>query len=127
MPWTTTADHGWPADPWLPWPPDATRLSVQAQAGDPSSMLEHYRRMLHLRRATPALHAGRLELLDAPDGVVRWRRLGGGDGPDVEVTVNFTDAEAPAPLGRWIGGTAVEAPGDDAPLGPDEARVCAVA
>jgi alpha-glucosidase len=126
MPWTDGPGHGWPAVPWLPWPPEAGARSVERQQGDPASMLEHYRRLLRLRRATPALSSGRLELLDAADGVVRWRRLADGDGPDVEVAVNFTDEEAPGPHGPWLGGTAVEDPGTGGRLGPDEARICAV-
>jgi alpha-glucosidase len=126
IPWTAGDGHGWPAQPWLPWTPDAARLSVAAQRGDPGSMLEHYRRLLRLRRSTPALHRGDLELLDAPEGVLRYRRRHGAQA--VEVAVNFTDevvGDAVSP-GRWLGGTA--RPDGDAPhgpLAPDEARVVA--
>ncbi len=130
IPWDDSPDCGWPADPWLPFAPDAAALSVARQTGDPASMLEHYRRLLQLRRRLPALHRGRVELLDAPDGVVRFRRWVVDDaaGPrSVEVTVNFTDEEVSVPGagGSWIGGTADPAtpPDGDAPLGPDEARI----
>jgi glycosidase len=110
---------------------------VEAQTGDPGSMLEHYRRLLTLRRALPALHRGHMELLDDPDephGIVRWRRWVDEEGDEgataVEVQVNFTGdtIEVPGGSGAWLGGTAdpsaPPAPGD--PLGPDEARIIAV-
>jgi alpha-glucosidase len=46
------------AEPWLPQPPAWKSLTVQAQHGDEKSMLELYRKALHLRRAHPALGDG---------------------------------------------------------------------
>jgi alpha-glucosidase len=131
IPWDDSAHCGWPADPWLPFAPDAAERSVARQTGDPASMLEHYRRLLHLRRRLPVLQDGRIELLDAPDGVLRFRRWldrPTGEGPSsVEVLVNFTDEEVAVPGagGTWLGGTTIgeRGPDGDAPLGPDEARV----
>ena len=75
IPWTTAPDHGWPADPWLPWPPEPGARSVEAQRADPGSMLHLARAVLALRRDSPALHRGTLELLDdAPDGVLAYER-----------------------------------------------------
>jgi alpha-glucosidase len=132
LPWTPAADHGWGADPWLPFPPGAERSDVATQTGDPGSVLEHYRRLLALRRSVPALHAGALELLDAPEGVVRWRRTarpGDGGPAEVEVAVNFTGevVDAGLPRGTVLGGTAVPGaePAAHDPLGPDEARIVA--
>lgn len=91
IPWDATPGHGWAgAEPWLPWPPEAsTGGDAAAQRADPDSVLALYRRLLELRRAHPALRHGSLELLDAPDGVVSWRRV---DGDEVwQVAVNFTD------------------------------------
>jgi alpha-glucosidase len=127
IPWTEDGQHGWPQTPWLPFPPDAAASSVEAQRGRPGSMLEHYRRLLRLRRETPALHAGSLELLDAPEGVLRYLRRSD-DGPHrlVEVAINFTDdriADAVSD-GVVLGGTAV--PGTETTPGvlePDEARI----
>ena len=135
IPWTATDDGGWGPRAWLPMPPDAAAHSVAAEAGVPTSMLEHYRRLLALRRATPALQRGAIELLDAPTGVLRWRRSleHPATGPAVvEVAVNFTgDAVADAvSAGTVLGGTV---PGGSATLdragrtlGPDEARVVAL-
>jgi alpha-glucosidase len=46
------------AEPWLPQPAAWKSLTVQAQHGDEKSMLELYRKALHLRRAHPALGDG---------------------------------------------------------------------
>lgn len=129
MPWTQGPDHGWPGDPWLPFGPDAGVRSVDAQRDDPGSMLSHYRRLLRLRRSTPALHAGSIELLDAPEGVLRYRRDDpSGAGTSVEVALNFTDE----PIGDAIGTGRVladtsppGAPVTPGQLGPDEARIVA--
>jgi alpha-glucosidase len=92
IPWDDTPGHGWASDrPWLPWPPEAAERSVARQRSDEGSMLHLYRRLLAARRASPALHAGSLELLDAPDGVLAYRRVSGSD--ERTVLVNFT-AEA---------------------------------
>src|SRR5262249_10048803 len=31
LPWQPGSSHGWPADPWLPWPPRADRRDVASQ------------------------------------------------------------------------------------------------
>lgn len=49
---------------WLPQPADWGPLTVAAQEGDPSSMLELYRTALSLRRRTPALGDGGMRLRD---------------------------------------------------------------
>ena len=56
IPWTRDPSHGWPAEPWLPWPPHATDRSVEALRDDPTSILHLYRRLLAARTASPALH-----------------------------------------------------------------------
>ena len=130
IPWSTAEDHGWGPDPWLPFAADAGARSVDAQTGDPASMLEHYRRLLHLRRATPALRAGAIELIDAPEGVLRYRRSSADSDPGVvEISINFTEAPIGDAVadGRVLGGTAL--PGErlqPGVLGPDEARIVAV-
>jgi alpha-glucosidase len=133
IPWTADPLGDWGGEPWLPLPPEAAARSVETQRGRPESMLEHFRRLLELRRSTPALHRGDIELIDAPPGVLRWRRSASPeDGEDpaappvVEIVVNFTSEAVPGavPSGRCIGGTAL--PGesvDPAVLGPDEARI----
>ncbi|MEU1021739.1 glycoside hydrolase family 13 protein [Streptomyces sp. NPDC005904] len=77
IPWTVEgSSHGFGAGgSWLPQPAGWGELSVQAQTGDPDSTLELYRRALDIRRTQPGLGAGdSLEWLDAPEGVLAFRR-----------------------------------------------------
>jgi alpha-glucosidase len=83
---------------WLPQPQDWAGLTVGAQSGDPSSMLELYRRALHLRRATGELC----------DGLLRWRPGGGEDvlafdrGDGFACVVNMGDAPVALPDGATL-------------------------
>jgi alpha-glucosidase len=75
---------------WLPQPPGWGELSVARQSGDPGSTLELYRAALRVRREHPALGAGdRVEWLDAPEGVLAFRRRGA-DGSEVVCATNTT-------------------------------------
>jgi alpha-glucosidase len=101
LPWDGTPGHGWGVeDAWLPWPPDADTRNVDAQRADEGSILHLYRRLLAARMASPALRTGDMELLDAADGLVAWRRADGsagaadGGGSRV-VAVNMGAEEAP--------------------------------
>ncbi|MGW7486951.1 glycoside hydrolase family 13 protein [Streptomyces sp. NPDC054786] len=62
------------AAPWLPQPAYWHALSVEAQTGDETSMLELYRRALHLRRDHAALGDSGLTWLDTPAGVLAFTR-----------------------------------------------------
>jgi len=121
IPWTRQAPHGWGHDPWLPFPPDAAAVAAEAQRDDPTSVLALYRAVLAARRASPALRVGRLELLDAPDDVLAFRRSHGDD--QRLVAVNFggtTDLDLP---GTVVVSTAGQDPGEPfaGRLGADEA------
>lgn len=67
MQWSSAPNGGFcPASvaPWLPVNRNyATAVNVAAQEDDPNSLLNFYRRLLHLRRATPALIAGDYQVL----------------------------------------------------------------
>ncbi|MEW2530175.1 glycoside hydrolase family 13 protein [Streptomyces sp. NPDC047071] len=79
LPWTKDgSSYGFGAGgSWLPQPAGWGELSVQAQTGDPASTLELYREALRVRRARPELGAGdALQWLDAPEGVLAFRREG---------------------------------------------------
>jgi alpha-glucosidase len=55
--------------PWLPVNPNyAMGVNVADQEGDPTSLLSFYRRMLRLRRSTPALIAGDYHALHQHSG-----------------------------------------------------------
>ncbi|MEV0391956.1 glycoside hydrolase family 13 protein [Polymorphospora rubra] len=60
--------------PWLPQPADWKDRTVQAQTGDPHSMLELYRDAIRIRRTEPSLGDGTLRWLPAPDGVLAFAR-----------------------------------------------------
>ena len=98
LPWTDGASpFGFGpsgSEPWLPQPAGWGELSVAAQTGDPGSMLELYRSALRLRREHPGFRSDGMTWLDAPEGVLRFRR---GDG--LEVVVNVTADDVPLDLG----------------------------
>ncbi|MEV0718554.1 alpha-amylase family glycosyl hydrolase [Asanoa sp. NPDC050611] len=62
------------AAPWLPQPADWKDRTVQAQTGDPHSMLELYRTALRVRRGAAALGDGAMRWLPSPDGVLSFAR-----------------------------------------------------
>jgi alpha-glucosidase len=113
LPWTVADDHGWPADPWLPWPPEPAARSVEAQRADPGSFLAYVRAVVALRRDSPALRLGTLELLDdAPAGVLAYERAHGDDRR--RVWIDFAGGAVTAPPGWAVelqgGGAAILRP-----------------
>jgi alpha-glucosidase len=127
LPWDEKPPlHGWPADPWLPFPPDADRRNVHSLRSDPSSILHLYRRLLSARRASPALSVGAQTLLDAPEGVLAWRREAE---DDVRwIAVNFSSDECVvSPEAACRVEVASDGVGEGAPfsgrLAPDQAAV----
>jgi alpha-glucosidase len=80
---------------WLPMPADWGPLSVQAQQGDPTSMLELTRRALRARRAEPALGDGDLTWVSGlTDACLVLRRPAGAGDPHVLVAMNLGDTPA---------------------------------
>ncbi|HEV2755717.1 MAG TPA: DUF3459 domain-containing protein, partial [Actinomycetota bacterium] len=93
MRWTDDEPHGGftTGEPWLPATP-VEGGSVAAQERDAGSLLHLYRDLVALRRG---LGPG-LELLDAPEGVVAYRR-----GEHV-VALNLAPEERPSPVAGTI-------------------------
>ncbi len=90
------------AEPWLPVADDYEAVNVEAQRDDPASILALYRRLLELRRETPALSVGRHTSLDsAPDGCFAYLREDGGE--RFLVLLSFSDGgiSVPLPEGEW--------------------------
>jgi len=89
MCWDARQPHGGfsDAEPWLPaaCPPQG---GVAQQDGDPASVLALYRDLIALRSSL----GGGIELLDAADGVVAYRR-----GEGHVVALNLAAEERPAP------------------------------
>ncbi|HEX5827522.1 MAG TPA: alpha-amylase family glycosyl hydrolase [Candidatus Limnocylindrales bacterium] len=104
MPWTRTGRHAGFSDtePWLPLVPDPGAWSVEAQADDERSMLTLHRRLLALRRSSPALRVGTLVLVDAPPGVVAFDRVHGSEVMRVVLNLGSQAVEVPLP-GAWRG------------------------
>ncbi len=78
--------------PWLPVNADHARgVNVEDQDRDPGSLLNFYRRVLALRRSTPALLAGDYRALDeANDDVLSFLRLDVASGQTCLVALNFS-------------------------------------
>jgi alpha-glucosidase len=96
VPWTRSGpSFGFGAGrPWLPQPPSWADLSVEAQRGAESSVLELYRQALALRR--DHLTGGDLEWLEGPAGTLLFRRTGGGSTVLCAVNVGDGPADLPA-------------------------------
>jgi alpha-glucosidase len=117
LPWSGTAPPfgfsppGAEASPWLPQPVAWANLTAEHEQSDPTSMVSLYRDGLRLRRTYFATAAG-LEWLDAPDGVLAFRR------GRSECWVNTTgNAAADLPIGEVLlasqpGGSGAALPGD---------------
>jgi len=91
MQWDITANAGFTsAQPWLPVAPDAMTRNVEVQGTQPDSVLALYRRMIAVRRATPALTTGSYRSVDVKaDDVFVYVRESGEQ--RVCVALNFGD------------------------------------
>jgi oligo-1,6-glucosidase/alpha-glucosidase len=75
MPWDTSANAGFTnGGPWLPINDDWRTRNVAAQNADPASMLTLYRRLLALRRSTPALSIGSYSATVGDRNVLAYER-----------------------------------------------------
>ncbi|MGW0208035.1 glycoside hydrolase family 13 protein [Streptomyces sp. NPDC003233] len=125
IPWSgRSAPHGFSpegstASPWLPQPADWAARTVEAQTGDETSMLELYRAALRRRREHPALGDGTLTWLDAPAGVLAFRR-----DPGFVCVVNLSTE--PYPLPDHTAVLLTSEPLEDGRLAPDQAAWLAV-
>jgi alpha-glucosidase len=91
MQWDTTPNAGFTTGkPWLPVPPSAATINVQAAKSDPTSMLAWYRSLIRLKKTNPAFANGANLMLDTENiKVLSWMRQAPGS-PEVVVAVNFT-------------------------------------
>jgi alpha-glucosidase len=96
LPWDGSEHHGWNADAWLPFPPDAPTRNAESQRADADSILQLYRRLLAARRASRALRRGRLTLRDTAPPCLVYDRI---DGDERRcVAFNVSDASVACPL-----------------------------
>jgi alpha-glucosidase len=75
MLWDTSPKAGFTTvTPWLPLAANAQAMNVAVARADPTSMLTLYRRLLALRRATPALAMGAYRPLAAQGDILAYSR-----------------------------------------------------
>ncbi|MGQ0815069.1 MAG: alpha-amylase family glycosyl hydrolase [Gemmatimonadota bacterium] len=76
MHWSRTPSAGFTrATPWEPLQPDSFTANVEVQDSDPNSLLNHHRRLIHLRTARAALGSGDfVPLLTSTPGALAYLR-----------------------------------------------------
>ncbi|HEY7175581.1 MAG TPA: glycoside hydrolase family 13 protein, partial [Micromonosporaceae bacterium] len=85
LPWSGSASPfgfspaGATAAPWLPQPEGWRSYTVEAESGDPASMLNLYRTALSIRSTEPSLGDGPMAWLPSDDGVLAFARGANGD------------------------------------------------
>jgi alpha-glucosidase len=109
MPWTEGLNMGFTrGKPWLPLAVEHNGLSAAQQAADPTSTLAYSRALLALRRSTPALVVGDLEMITAPEPILAFIRRSGAE----QVACVFNMGAAPAIFGdERLAGAEVLEPG----------------
>jgi alpha-glucosidase len=98
MQWDRTQNAGFGAgQPWLPVGGDYRTRNAADQRADPRSLLNFYRKLIALRRETPALRCGAFELTGTPGGAtaVYLRRV---EEEIVLVALNFSNIAQTAPI-----------------------------
>ncbi len=100
MPWDGGAGAGFTGgEAWLPVPAQAATHNVEAQEGDPRSMLSLTRALLRLRRARPALALGDVILLPSEGNVLAYERRLGEE--RLLVALNLSSSEASFRPPEW--------------------------
>ncbi|MCH2163046.1 MAG: alpha-amylase family glycosyl hydrolase [Marinovum sp.] len=103
------------ASPWLPVAPEHLARAAAEQEDDPEALIHHYRRVIALRKAHPALAKGGLKNLSVEDDVLRFERHLDGDRLFCAFNLGETPAMVALPDGTWAGvGDDVEAQAPDA-------------
>ncbi len=103
MQWDGSKNAGFTTgNPWLRLHENYTKRNVGAQLAEHGSLLNFYKKMLALRRAVPALHAGSLEMLNGLDQrVLGYSRQAGTS--RVLVLLNFSSREVNLTLSGFEG------------------------
>ena len=93
MQWGTSKNAGFSSaeKPWLPVPASAAQYNVQAEARDPNSILNFYKKLISLRRTMPALRNGDQTMLNFDDrNVLAYVRKDAKTGDAILVALNMT-------------------------------------
>ena len=101
MQWDASPQAGFTTGtPWLPVNPDHVRVNAAAQAGDPDSVLAHYRRLIELRHTVPAVaHGDFTMLLPEDERVYAFTRAH--QGVELLVLCNVSAAAAAVDVPGW--------------------------
>lgn len=76
MPWTHDVHGGFSrAEPWLPLDPEHIEMNIERQEYQENSVLRFAREVIALRKSRPELQQGRIDLLDAPEGILAFARV----------------------------------------------------
>ena len=92
MQWDGSPEAGFTTSdkPWLPVPDTYKTVNVAEEVRQDDSLLNWYKQLIELRRDSPALHSGKLTMLNTEDtNVLSWIRQRPGS-PAVVVACNFT-------------------------------------
>jgi len=85
------------AKPWRDFAPGRDKANVAAQAGDPQSLLSHYRKLIETRHRLRPLRDGHLTPLEAPPPLLAYELENGGE--RLQVVHNLsTESAAVLPL-----------------------------
>ncbi len=99
MQWTAGRNAGFTTGhPWLPVPPGAAKNNVASEESDPASVLNYYKRIIALRRASPALLNGDYTPLGDDPHVFAYRRHA--DGQTYVIVLNMSPEERKVSLGK---------------------------
>jgi oligo-1,6-glucosidase len=129
MQWDATKHAGFTdGEPWIAVNPNHTEINAEAAIADPDSVFHHYRRLIELRKAEPAVAHGDLTMLLEDDPVVYafTRRL---DDTELLVVANFSGEPVRPDVPEYAAWAAGElllgnvADGSGPELAPWEARV----
>jgi alpha-glucosidase len=99
MQWNVSPQAGFsPVEPWLPVSADYRSRNVAVQSADPGSLLTFYKRLLWLRRASPALYGGSYRPLDTAPEVFAYLRERAGERKLVVLNFSTQPITAHLPL-----------------------------
>jgi alpha-glucosidase len=100
MQWDASENAGFSrGTPWLPVPPSAKQINVDAQKGKPDSLFAWYQNLIRLKKTVPAFANGANIMLDTENvNALSWARQAPG-APQVFISVNFTSQPQTVDLG----------------------------
>lgn len=123
--WDATPGGGFTTGtPWIEGRDTAPGFSVAEQDADEASVLNYYRRLIALRRASEALRDGDIEFLDAGRaGYFGWVRTSGEERILVQLNLTAAPLDAPAPGEGAVLALGSQGADAGATLAPYEARL----